>query len=183
MKRAFARSSSNSLIPSILAVARAGARARRAAAQLRLERRGDRHRRRTGEARDKALSDRVGHGGHDLHGPPPGYGAGAVLGRRGRGDGCAEPLEQVVADAQGVRHRGERRVHRARRGEEARVDDVEVVEVVRLAVGVERRARRVVAEADRAALVGYAGQRDALVEHRAARDQPLRGSRCGRAAP
>ena len=54
----------------------------------------------------------------------------------------AEPLEQVVADAQRVGHRRQRRVHRARGGEEARVDDVEVVEVVRLAVDVERRGRR-----------------------------------------
>ena len=46
----------------------------------------------------------------------------------------AEPLEQVVADAQRVGHRGQRRVHGARRREEARVDDVEVVELVRLAV-------------------------------------------------
>ena len=35
---------------------------------------------------------------------------------------------QVVADPQRVRHRRQRRVHRARRREEARVDDVEVVE-------------------------------------------------------
>ena len=40
----------------------------------------------------------------------------------------------MVADAQRVRHRRQRRVHRARRREEARVDDVEVVEVVGLAV-------------------------------------------------
>ena len=55
----------------------------------------------------------------------------------------AEPLEQVVADAQGVRHRGQRRVHGARRREEARVDDVEVVDLVRAAVDVEHRRRRV----------------------------------------
>ena len=61
----------------------------------------------------------------------------------------AHALEEVVADAQRVRHRGQRRVHRADAREEARVDDVEVVDLVRAAVGVEHRRRRVGAEAAR----------------------------------
>ena len=44
--------------------------------------------------------------------------------------------QQVVADAQRVGHRGQRRVHRADAREEARVDDVEVVDLVGAAVGV-----------------------------------------------
>ena len=44
---------------------------------------------------------------------------------------------------------------------------------MRLAVDVERRVRGVVAEADGAALVGYARERDPLVEHEAARDRGL----------
>src|SRR5438067_13665488 len=44
----------------------------------------------------------------------------------------AEPLPQVIAHPERVRHDGERGVHRAARGEEARVDDVEVVDVVGL---------------------------------------------------
>src|SRR2546425_7811556 len=39
-----------------------------------------------------------------------------------------EPLPDVIADPERIRHDGERRVHRAARGEEARVDDVEVVD-------------------------------------------------------
>src|SRR3954451_17136680 len=50
---------------------------------------------------------------------------------------CAEPREQAVADAQGVGHRGQRRVDGADAREEARVDDVEVVELVHAAVAVE----------------------------------------------
>ena len=66
----------------------------------------------------------------------------------------AQPLEQVVADAQRVGHRGQRRVHRADAREEAGVDDVEVVELVRLAVDVEHRGRGIGAEAAGAGLVG-----------------------------
>jgi hypothetical protein len=47
-------------------------------------------------------------------------------------------LEQVVADPDGVGHCGEGRVDRADAGEEAGVDDVEVVKFVGPAVGVER---------------------------------------------
>ena len=54
----------------------------------------------------------------------------------------AEPLEQVVADPQRVRHRGQRRVDRADAREDARVDDVEVVELVRSAVGVQHGRRQ-----------------------------------------
>ena len=50
-----------------------------------------------------------------------------------------EPLPDVITDPERVRHDGERRIHRAARGEEARVDDVEVVNVVGLAVYVEGR--------------------------------------------
>src|SRR6185437_15234883 len=49
-----------------------------------------------------------------------------------------EPLEEVIADAQRVGHGGEPRVHGARGGEEAGVDHVEVVDVVRFAIEVER---------------------------------------------
>src|SRR5439155_23983691 len=50
-----------------------------------------------------------------------------------------EPLSEVVTDPERVRHDGERRIHRAARREEARVDDVEVVDVMSLAVDVEGR--------------------------------------------
>src|SRR5690349_23924230 len=54
-------------------------------------------------------------------------------------DARAEALEQVVAHAQPVRHRRERRVHGADAREEARVDDVEVVDLVRATVDVQHR--------------------------------------------
>src|SRR5215470_14924340 len=41
----------------------------------------------------------------------------------------AEPLEEVIAYPEGVRHDGERGVHRAAGRKEARVDDVEVVDL------------------------------------------------------
>src|SRR4051812_33309463 len=58
-----------------------------------------------------------------------------------------QPFEQVVADAQRIRDRRERGIHCGGGRKEARVDDVEVVEVVRLAVHVERRPPGIDAEA------------------------------------
>src|SRR5258707_10428188 len=51
----------------------------------------------------------------------------------------AEPFEQVVADPDGVGHRGEGRVDRADARVKAGVDHVEVVDFVGPAVGVEHR--------------------------------------------
>src|SRR6187200_1426986 len=85
--------------------------------------------------------------------------------------GLAEPLREVLADTDGVGHRRQRRVHRADAREEAGVDDVQVVELVRLAVDVEDRGLRVRAEPTRPSLVGDAGGGDVhvhvevLVEH------------------
>src|SRR4051794_18839136 len=71
--------------------------------------------------------------------PPPGRRQAGRDGGRRR----AQALDEVVADPQRVRDGGQRRVHGTARREEARVDDVEVVDVVRLAVHVERRGRRI----------------------------------------
>src|SRR5690242_11042575 len=65
----------------------------------------------------------------------------------------AEALEKVVADPQRVGHGRQGRVHGADAGEEARVDDVEVVDLVRAAVGVEHRGGRIAPEAAGAGLV------------------------------
>src|SRR5580698_6809111 len=54
-----------------------------------------------------------------------------------------EPLKQVVGDAQPVGHRRQSRVDRADAGEEARVDYVQVVELVRLAVNIQHGGSRV----------------------------------------
>src|SRR6266516_6706964 len=72
-----------------------------------------------------------------------------------------EPLPEVVTHPERVRHDGERRVHGTARGEEARVDDVKVVDVVGLAVNVESRGLGIPPEAYRAVLMRHAGERDA----------------------
>ena len=72
-----------------------------------------------------------------------------------------EPLPDVIADPERVRHDGEGRVHGTARGEEARVDDVEVVDLVGLAVDVEGRGLGIPAEAHGAVLMRHAGERDA----------------------
>ena len=53
------------------------------------------------------------------------------------GRGLTQPVEHVLTDSDRVCHRGQCRVHRTDAREEARVDHVEVVELVRLAVFVE----------------------------------------------
>src|SRR3954453_13576943 len=95
-------------------------------------------------------------------GSVPGSGMRGLLLR----DTDAEALEQVVAHAQRVGHRRERRVHRPDAREEARVDDVEVVDLVRAAVRVEHRRRRVGAEAARPRLEGDAGDGDLVAQVR-----------------
>src|SRR5436305_12393511 len=64
-----------------------------------------------------------------------------------------EPLKQMVADSDPVGHGRERRVHRSDAGKEARVDYVQVVELVGLAVDVDHRARWVGSEPARPGLL------------------------------
>ena len=68
----------------------------------------------------------------------------------------------MVSHPQRVRHDRERRIHRAARAENAAVHNVEIVHVMPFAVNVQRAGLRVVAEANRADLVGDPRQRDAL---------------------
>ena len=75
----------------------------------------------------------------------------------------------MITDTHGVGHDGQRRIHRAARREEAAVDDIEIVEVVRLAVHIECRVPRIAAEAGRPALMGRAADRDILAEIERAR--------------
>jgi aryl-alcohol dehydrogenase-like predicted oxidoreductase len=49
----------------------------------------------------------------------------------------SQTLQEMLSNPQGIRHDGERRIHGATRGEEGAVDDVQVIEIVRLAVHVE----------------------------------------------
>src|SRR5262249_14431761 len=87
------------------------------------------------------------------------------------GTALSEPGLQVIADAKRIGHDGERGVDRPTRREEAGVHHVEVVQLVRLAVHVECGRRGIVAEPDRAVLVRHAGERDALAQVEAPREQ------------
>ena len=60
----------------------------------------------------------------------------------------------MVSNPDSVGHRGQRRVDRADAREEARVDDVQVVDLVRPAIGVQNRRGGIGSEPDRARLVG-----------------------------
>src|SRR5262245_9143065 len=85
-----------------------------------------------------------------------------------------QPFEQVIADTEGVGHRRERRVHGADAGEEARVDDVQVVDLVRTAVDVEHRRRGIGPEPAGAGLVGAAGDGDVGLQVRMPGDEVVR---------
>jgi hypothetical protein len=70
----------------------------------------------------------------------------------------------MVANPERVGDDRQSRVHRGARREKAAVDNVEVVDLVRPAIDVERRRPGVMPEADRAVLVAGAGDRQALAE-------------------
>ena len=80
----------------------------------------------------------------------------------------------MLPDAQRVCHDRQRGIDRAAGDEETAVDDVKIVEIVRLAVGVERRLvfgslpKRTVP-----VLVGDTGQWNALADEQIAREQAL----------
>jgi 4-hydroxy-2-oxoheptanedioate aldolase len=65
----------------------------------------------------------------------------------------------VVADAQRVGNDGQGRVDRRARRKKTGVDDIQIVDLVRAAIEVERRRCRVAAEADRAVLMSCASDR------------------------
>ena len=65
--------------------------------------------------------------------------------------GLREPPQQVIADADGIGHYGERRLHRPDADKEARVHDAEIIAFMSLAVRIQHRAFRVCAEPARPA--------------------------------
>src|SRR5215470_5163125 len=71
-----------------------------------------------------------------------------------------QPRDKVIADAERVGHDRKRGVDGRARREERRVDDVEVVDLVRAAVHVKRRRGRIDAEARGTVLMGDTGERD-----------------------
>src|SRR6185312_6376597 len=74
------------------------------------------------------------------------------------------PLGNPIRDPQRIGNDGERRVHRADRRKEARIGDVQVVELMRLAIDVEHRRLRIRTEPRRAGLVRGTADRDVLAE-------------------
>src|SRR5215472_5945453 len=81
--------------------------------------------------------------------------------------------KQMVPHAQRIGHDSQSRVDGAARWEEAGVDNIEVVHIMRLAVGIEGRRLGVAAKANGAVLVRYSGQRNTLADEQVAREEPL----------
>jgi hypothetical protein len=70
----------------------------------------------------------------------------------------------MVSHPQRIGHDGQGRIHRTAGREEAGVDDIEVVNVVRLTVDIERRGLGIDPKADGAVLMGDPGQGDTLAD-------------------
>ena len=85
----------------------------------------------------------------------------------------AELLQQMIPDAQRVGHDRQCGVHRAAGDEEAAIDDVEILQLMSLAVRVENAGFRVISEADCAALMRHARKRNSLTEIQIPREQSL----------
>src|SRR5215831_6319010 len=92
---------------------------------------------------------------------------------RAHGSRCRNPeaFLQVVGNAQSVCHDGQRRVDGAAGGKEAAIHDVEVIQVVRATVPVERRGLRIVAKANGAVLMRHPGERNAISHKEVSREQ------------
>src|SRR6266496_2601102 len=82
-------------------------------------------------------------------------------------------LEQVIADAQRVGYDGEPGIDRATRTKEACIDNVEIIQLVRLAIAIERARLRIVSEPDGAVLVRKSGKRNKLQEEQITREKTL----------
>src|ERR1043166_7076960 len=81
-----------------------------------------------------------------------------------------EALQKMIADPQRVGHRCQSRIHRADAREETGVHHVEVVELVRLAVGIEHRSLWVLAEAASPGLVRDTTNADLILHVQIARN-------------
>jgi hypothetical protein len=78
----------------------------------------------------------------------------------------------VIPYPQRIGHDGQGRIHCPAGREEAGVNDIEVVHVVRLTVSVESRGLGIDPEADGAVLVRNPGQWNALADEQVASEQP-----------
>lgn len=79
----------------------------------------------------------------------------------------------MIADAQGIRHNRQRRIDRPARREETPIDHVQVIDLVRFTIPVQRGRFWIGPEPDRAVLVSDARQGNALSNEEIAREQPL----------
>jgi hypothetical protein len=84
----------------------------------------------------------------------------------------AQSFSQVFPHPPGIGHDGQGRIHRAAGREEAGINDIEIVHVVRFTVDVESRRLGIDPKADGAVLMRDPGQRDALVDEQIPREQP-----------
>src|SRR5271165_1077238 len=82
------------------------------------------------------------------------------------------PFDQVIPDSERIGHNRERRIYGGAGREEAAVHYVEIVELVGLAVNVERGSPRIAAEPNRPVLMRHAGQRNAIANEQVASEQP-----------
>ena len=79
----------------------------------------------------------------------------------------------MLSHSQCIGHDGESRIHRAARAEKAAIDDVEIVQFVRFAIGVQRAGSGIVAETNRSDLMRHTSQRNALTDVEVAAEQSL----------
>lgn len=90
-----------------------------------------------------------------------------------RGDAARhlETIKQVIAHAHRVRDDRKTRIHGAAGWEEATIHNVEIIEIVCLAVDVQGAGLRIFSEPDRPVLMGYSGERNLLADEQTSVEQ------------
>ena len=79
----------------------------------------------------------------------------------------------MIADPERVRDDGQSWIDRTAGTKEACIHHVEIIQLVRFAVAIERAGLRIIAEADGAVLVRDTSERDALAKIQIAREETL----------
>src|SRR5437762_14075527 len=87
------------------------------------------------------------------------------------GPSGAHSLQQVITDSQRVGDDGKSRIHGATRTEEASIDNIKIVELMRFAVAIERACLWIISKTNRAVLVRNSGKRNALSKIQIPREQ------------
>src|SRR5690349_9176732 len=85
----------------------------------------------------------------------------------------AQTFDQMIADAEGIGHDGQRGVNGGAGREEAPVHDIEIVDLVSFAICVQRGRLGITPEADGAVLVCHAGQWNAVANEEIPCEQSL----------